>query len=559
MPNYNLFNSPIMQATWQDPVNAEFLRGVAQSGGAPQLQEAVAEEQAQNNFNRDMANNALMAEMARQGAYSNAQSPALEQGFMTGLGEKAPVEQAPQEPPQTLTQMARQKALDIINAKNLYAQGEALGGEQGAKAMELAHAGAERARAALQQLGVDPAQYGLNGTYEEAVQGVGNNDIRAMQNVLQGDFRESSGANYRRNYQYLLEQGFGRSVAERIAGEQAELYSDQRQQALMEAFEMYGHDNTTINPFGIQLLKKIAEEDIDAANFYATKYAGPLQEYADAKQQRNMATQHAYKKEDMAIGHQYDLENKDVDQQHRKEMAALNYQIQEAHANNNVVRAVQQAGQLYELQAKYGIGKGAANRNGISKEQATQAANMIKQIDAKLKDGLDLSDAEKAQLNADRAKYQSVVDTYIGFGGGQQSGGSGKDYDFNNYDDAMEFAKEKMQENADKGYPYDRAQMRNMLRNYIGDWADDVEFGYGDEGSSSSSETTSSEPAPSPTVYTAPAPVNNWGTDATYNAMVNSPRSGFNFNFDIGKIIENMRNNPSQTEAGNMAMRRYGR
>jgi len=294
--------------------------------------------------------------------------------------------------------MARQKALDVINAKNLWAQGEAMGGEQGAQVMQLAHAGAERARADLQQLGVDPAQYGLNGTYEEATQGLANNDMRYMQNILDGEMAESSGAYYRRIRNILIDRGVSRDNASEIAAKHAEAYADKRMQTLMSAFNIYGRDNTTINPLGTQILAMMGQEEPEMANYYAGRYAGPLQEYAKQNARENAAIQHQYGKEDRADAFGYDIKKMAQAQQDRIQMAGINAQIQEAHANNNVIRAVQQAGALYELQAKYGIGKGAKNANGVAQGQAEKAAKMIESIDKQLANGLDLTDEEKKQL-----------------------------------------------------------------------------------------------------------------------------------------------------------------
>lgn len=500
MPSYDLYNSPIMQKSIQDPATAEFLRGAALAGGMPQLQEAVADEQAQANFNRDMANNALMAEMANRGAYnSNPQSPALVQGFMPGFGEAEPPaqqEQAQPQQPQTLTQMARQKALDIIKAKNLYAQGAAMGGEQGEQVMQLAHAGAERARGDLQQLGVDPAQYGLNGTYDEAAQGLASNDMRAMQNILDGDMGKSSIAHYDDMYNYLIEQGASREIADQVAAQRARSYAIQRVKTLEDAFNMYGHNGQVINPMGIQILQKLGEEEPDMATYYTQRYAGPLQEYAKATQRENAAIQHQYGKEDRADAFGYDVKKMGIAQEQRKELKNIEFQMQEAHANNNVVREVAKAIQLYEAQAKYGIGKGASKVNGVTKEQVEYAAKMIESIDKQLANGFDLSEEDKKQLQAQKAQYKSVVDAYMPFGQQNSGGSGGKDYNLNDYNDAMAWAKEKIQENADKNYPYDRAQLRNMFRNYIGDWADDVEFGYGDNGSSSASNAAPTASAP---------------------------------------------------------------
>lgn len=508
----------------EHPATSAMLDGATLVAPTPSLTQRANEiaRAEETKFNTDLANKFAQAYMMSpviENAVAQAQpqpqpqqqeqpqqeSLLLTQGLLPGLIEDNTYQARPmysqeqpaqQAQPETLNQMARRYAQDILDAKQLYAQGEALGGEQGEKAMMLAHNGAERARAGLRQLGVDVDAYGLNGSYDEASQAIANNDTRAMQNILQGDMAESSDSYYNRVYRMLRDRGFASDVADAEANRRADEYSARRVQALNQAFNTYGHNGQVINPMGIQMLSMLAQEQPELSNYYVGRYAGPLQEYAKQNARENAAIQHGYKKEDMAIGHQYDLDKMAQAQKDRVQMAGIQAEIQEAHANNDVVRAVQKAGALYALQAKYGIGKGAKTANGISSAQAKQAAEMIKQIDTKLKDGLDLSDAEKAQLNAERAKYQSVVDAYIGFSQQNSGGSGGKDYNLNDYNDAMAWAKEKIQENADKNYPYDRAQLRNMFRNYIGDWADDVEFGYGDNGSSSASNAAPTASAP---------------------------------------------------------------
>ena len=500
IPNDPRLNEhPATTAVLDEATRVAMEAGQAPSSLTQRADEIARAEEAK--FNTDLANKYaqaeiwtpviqnMMAQSQPQQPQTERQAPVLTQGLMPGFGEGATYqagyipgqEQAQPQQPQTLTQMARQKALDIIYAKNLYAQGEAMGGEQGAKAMQLAHAGAERARADLQQLGVDPAQYGLNGTYEEAAQGLANNDIRAMQNTLEGEWAESSGSYYDRVYKILRDNGFSSDIAEAEAHRRAESYASRRVQALNQAFNTYGHNGQVINPMGIQMLGMMAQEDTDMANYYTQRYAGPLQEYAKQNARENAAIQHGYKKEDMAIGQQYDLQKMDKAQQDRIQMANINAEIQEAHANNDVVRAVQKAGALYSLQAKYGIGKGAKNANGISDTQAKQAAEMIKQIDTKLKDGLDLSDAEKAQLNADRAKYQSVVDAYIGFGqqSGQGDNGAWAEYGDvpNDYEAFGRWVEAMFDKNRQEGYPRTNEQIiaiaegvnKQFADNYIDD------------------------------------------------------------------------------------------
>jgi hypothetical protein len=299
--------------------------------------------------------------------------------------EMSGAEMAPQEP-QTLTQMARKYGQDILDAKQLYAQGEAMGGDQGAQVMALAHSGAERARAGLQQLGVDPAQYGLNGTYDEAAQALANNDTRAMQNILQGEMAESSGQYYDRIYKILRDQGFSRDIAESEAHRRAQSYASQRVQALNQAFNTYGHNGQVINPMGIQMLGMMAQEDTDMANYYTQRYAGPLQEYADAKQQRNMATQQANKERSMAIGQQYDLQKMGVAEQYRERMAAINAKIAEAHAEKNFQRSRALEVEKAKIRAAYGGGgrssSGGGKRESNGGMKTNEAISIIKQYES---------------------------------------------------------------------------------------------------------------------------------------------------------------------------------
>lgn len=545
---------------------------------------ARAEEQKQF-FNADLLNrNAQAAIMAPiiQNAMTQAQpqpqqpqieqqAPVLTQGLLPSLMENNAYQgremsgagTAPQEP-QTLTQMARKYGQDILDAKQLYAQGEAMGGDQGAQVMALAHSGAERARAGLQQLGVDPAQYGLNGTYDEAAQALANNDTRAMQNILQGEMAESSGQYYDRIYKILRDQGFSRDIAESEAHRRAQSYASQRVQALNQAFNTYGHNGQVINPMGIQMLGMMAQEDTDMANYYVGRYAGPLQEYAKANQRENAAIQHQYGKEDRADAFGYDVKKMGIAQEQRKELEGIKFQMQEAHANNNVVREVNKAIALYEAQAKYGIGKGSAKVNGITSAQAKQAAAMIKQIDTKLKEGLDLSEDEKKQLNADRARYQSVVDSYIGFA--QQGGGSGNFAQYgdvyNDYDAFINMATDAYNENAKTGN-LSNAEIFDRLRQINPQFAESIPEEYRNPvgGSSGGGNSTSAQRPSTPQVVYLPATesgdnpggyMDDYGNRGSI-PLVETVRNA------VSGIVQGARNTPSQTRAGEDALRRYGK
>lgn len=408
------------------------------------------------------------------------QAPVLTQGLLPSLMENnayqgremSGAEMAPQEP-QTLTQMARKYGQDILDAKQLYAQGEAMGGDQGAQVMALAHSGAERARAGLQQLGVDPAQYGLNGTYDEAAQGLASNDTRAMQNILQGEMAESSGQYYDRIYKILRDQGFSRDIAESEAHRRAQSYASQRVQALNQAFNTYGHNGQVINPMGIQMLGMMAQEDTDMANYYVGRYAGPLQEYAKANQRENAAIQHQYGKEDRADAFSYDVKKMGIAQEQRKELEDIRFKMQEAHANNDINRKFWYQSQILDLQNKYGAKE---NKNGITHEKAEVARKAITDIDKKLNEDFTLTDEEKKKLRNDRANYQYILDTYF-FGGQGDSSNNSNRYgvDVNDYDSLRAAYQQMINENAAReaetdpvkrqaNPPRTRAQLEARLR-----------------------------------------------------------------------------------------------
>lgn len=546
MPSYDLFNSPIMQAAWQNPVNAEFLRGTVQAGGAPQLQEAVAEEQAQTNFNRDMTNAALMSEMANRGAYvanPNQQSPALTQGLMPGLGEStAPTQQEQPQQRATLNQLAKVYADQIVQAKGMYGEAERQGN---AEAMDYAHNAAEQARANLAQLGVDPAAYGLNGTYEEAQQAMNRNNLQAMQNVLNGNMSQSSIGHYDDTYNYLINQGYSQDIAAEVAGQKARTYAIQRIRTLEDAFNMYGHDGKVINPMGVQLLQKLAEEEPDMATYYTQRYAGPLQEYAKATQRENAAIQHQYKSEDRAADQQNRLQAMGYQAQLNAQLKAVQARLDSASKAQDFQYRVMLLDRQAQLKALTGGGNGSSGNN-VNSAQIKVWQEEVKRADEwdEKHIGQEKDNPYRASANA----YKAMIDRSQGLG--QESSSAWAEYgdvpnDFNAFGKWVDAMFEK---NRQDGYPRTNEQIIAIAEGVNKQFADN----YIDDSYRKPVKGESTTPQVQPRTVVIPP---NEVTDDY--ALENEPRGSWGNVFDVSSIIQNMRNNPQDTEAGRMAMRRY--
>lgn len=446
---------------------AAYESGIPLSPTLTQRASDIARAEEANAINHEItsryANAAIMAPII-QNAMTQAQqqpqqpqieqqAPVLTQGLLPSLMENnayqgremSGAEMAPQEP-QTLTQMARKYGQDILDAKQLYAQGEAMGGDQGAQVMALAHSGAERARAGLQQLGVDPAQYGLNGTYDEAVQALANNDTRAMQNILQGEMAESSGQYYDRIYKILRDQGFSRDIAESEAHRRAQSYASQRVQALNQAFNTYGHNGQVINPMGIQMLGMMAQEDTDMANYYTQRYAGPLQEYAANRQERNMAIQQANKEKNAAVQFNRELKKMGVQAQYKALLQQNEAAQKEAQAQRDYGRKVALEVEKARIKVQYGLvkGKGKSGRSSGSSDDGgfkpTEALSVIEKYNKWNSD----HEGEEWQ-NPLTDAYDEALATL-----NRQSPAP---HDVNNADSVYSWAQSVLEYNARNGYP----------------------------------------------------------------------------------------------------------
>ncbi|WP_295155116.1 hypothetical protein [Selenomonas sp. AE3005] len=444
---------PRLQQRNEDIVTASTLNGATQvaaemAGQVPtslnQRASEIARAEENDAINHELTNrfaqaalwtpviqNALTQAQPQQQEQPQQESLLLTQGLLPGLGliqdntyqarpmysQEQPAQQAQ---PETLNQMARRYAQDILDAKQLYAQGEALGGEQGERAMLLAHNGAERARAGLRQLGVDIDAYGLNGSYDEASQAIANNDTRAMQNTLEGEWAESSGSYYDRVYKILRDKGFASDIAENEARRRAQSYASRRVQALNQAFNTYGHNGQVINPMGIQMLGMMAQEDMDMANYYTQRYAGPLQEYAKQNARENAAIQHGYKKEDMALGQQYALDKMGYQAQLNAQLKAVQADLDSKARAQDFQYRVMLLDRQAQLKALTGGGGKGSSGNNVNSAQIKVWQEEVKRADEwdEKHIGQEKDNPYRASANA----YKAMIDQSQGLGQGDGKG-----------------------------------------------------------------------------------------------------------------------------------------
>lgn len=493
-------------------------------------------------------NNMIQDYQNQQLAQQEQQPPALQRGLLYPVekvdamiqgrpDESVQQEIAQQQPRMTLNQLARRFANDVIDSKLLWEEGAKAGNEQ---VMQLAHNGAEQARAGLQQLGYDPQAYGLNDDLAAAQQNLARNDLQALQNTLYGEMAESSGARFRRLYNVLLDRGVSHDIAKELAAKHSSVYSDNRKQALTEAFHTYGHDNTTINPMGEQLLEMIADEDIQAAEGLAKPYANPLNEYGKQNAIDMAAIAQANHEKNAAIGQKNTLEQMGIAQEYRKELKDIEFQMQEAHADNDVNRKFLYQSKIMELQNKYGVKE---NKNGITHEKAEVARKAITDIDKKLNEDFTLTDEEKKKLRNDRANYQYILDTYF-FGGQGDGSNNSNSYgvNVNDYDSLRAAYQQMINENAAReaetdpvkrqaNPPRTRAQLEARLRLLGGENNPLVENIIANANYDGDSGDTANQPASAPSQAPAsPTVIINTPNDGGYNVLQEDERgSGTNF------------------------------
>ena len=442
-------NDPFLEAMIQKPVDAFTAVGAMETGGMKELQNAIQARQQEQMTLNEMASQLVQqpqaqAQQQAPASYTRGLMPALVEG-PTYQARPMPGE-AQEQPPQQrvpLNQMARAYLEQGVRAKGLYDEAERAGNTE---AMALAHAGGEQARTALRQLGVDPAAYGMEGSYAEAQQALAANDMQAMQNIISGDMSKSSIANYDDTYNYLINQGYSREIAAEVAGQKARSYAVQRTQELENAFNMYGHDGKVINPMGVQILQKLAEEEPDMATYYVQRYAGPLQEYAANRQERNMAIQQANKEKNAAVQFDRDLKKMGVQAQYKALLQQNEAAQKEAQAQRDYGRKVALEVEKARIKVQYGLVKGkgkSGSSSGSSDDGGFKPTEALSVIEKYNKWNSDNPDKEWQNPLTDA--YDEALATL--------NRQSPTPHDINNADSVYSWAQSVLEYNARNGYP----------------------------------------------------------------------------------------------------------
>lgn len=357
----------------QDPVTAETLAAAGQNGGIPFTMDQFNQQQMAYNLNNVQPT--IQVAQPTQGIEpATVQEQAVEQAQNGMLGDASELEnnlraaqqaeiERRMEPPPTLNMMARQFAGQILDAKNTYAQGEALYNnektrDKGAEVMKLAHTAAMKARAGLENMGINPNEYGLNGSATDVADAIGQNDMRTMQSFLYGPLSESSGRRFDQIYDYLMENGGYEASSRAVAAKYAKQYQRERTDALIDAFYTYGVGNDTITQTGVQLLAKIGEEDSQLADYLLKTYAGRKDEYAFRKQLGLAEQAHNYKQADIDRKGAYDMQKAKIGAEAKLKAAQISAAARERAAQISASRPRSSGG-----------GGGNGSRGGLSKSQ----------------------------------------------------------------------------------------------------------------------------------------------------------------------------------------------
>lgn len=481
--------SPTFIQAAQEAARRQRAKELAQYDTAEQVAQEAAgmlpqeqQQPLQPFYNQDLANqvlsnviqnnvvNAIQQQPVQQEA---VQSPELSSGLLLSDGVRAalanntqPQQTAAPQAPATLTQMARQYANQIIEAKQTYQAAKEIGGDNGEQAMKLAHQGAEQARARLQQLGVNPAAYGLDDELSKAQEGLAANDTRALQNVLEGDMSESSGAYYDRMYQLLRDRGFSRDVAERGARRRAEEYANKRVRVLGNVFNMYGRNDTTINPLGVQLLNMMADEDTEKAGAYLKQYAGPRDEYAYAKQRGLAEQQQSFTERNLSIKQKDALEQMATQAQYTVLFKRIDAGIDKAKREEDFEHAKQLETFKAQLSAYLGgsgtsrRGSGKSNANGSDDMTTSEAIAKVKQYEAWNKENTGVD--EKGQEKKGQEWENPYADAYDAALKTLNNHKNVPD-DVNDARSVYRWAQEVLEDNARQGFHYTPDALYQMI------------------------------------------------------------------------------------------------
>lgn len=180
--------------------------------------------------------------------------------------------------------------------------------------MDEAHKGADFTRRVANNRGIDLSNYDA---YNTSLDDANVNFTAKAQQDISDLFAKDLTPDqyYRRLVRELRANGATKGQAERIAAEQTQDYSIDREARFNTAMQMYGQNgNGALTDLGIQMMDKFGRDHPDTLNLYGTMYATPSKQYDNAVQAaREQAARNdarAATRETLALQHMYGLQDK---------------------------------------------------------------------------------------------------------------------------------------------------------------------------------------------------------------------------------------------------------
>ena len=203
----------------------------------------------------------------------------------TGLEEIAKLEKSPEELAKAA--QAEGKSVEDFTAEmtkvksNLQKEMES-----NVKRQNNLHENAEVYRQLAIRAGVPIEQLELLGsgtTYEQAQRALDIGGLAMKRNLLYGDKYSRSRDEFSNDeYHRLINEGYSHNDAEKIADRNADLYARERNGVLNSAMTDLGITGNAINNFGMQIARKIAEDNPQTASTWLSTYGLPINEYNNA-------------------------------------------------------------------------------------------------------------------------------------------------------------------------------------------------------------------------------------------------------------------------------------
>lgn len=383
---------------------------------------------------------------------------------------------------QNLTALGRNLANQLIQAKQMYAQAQAAGSQQG---MDAAHAAALSIRQSAQAAGIDLDAFGANDTVQQAAQNLQDDYYHGIQNALYGSLNETSDDYYNRIYMGLRQRGYNESVSRNEAARRAGIYQAQRMSQLTDALYQYGlSPRGSINQIGTRLLAMMSDENANKAGYYANMFAGPKQDYAFDRQQDTASTQQAYKEKNMATKQTYDLQQMQYKEQLNERLKQLDGQIKMAELSHEYGLKAQLEAEKGQIQARLAQINGA-NRIAVANINKSGKGKSGSSGGGSGSGGADAMRAIKAynewkKNNPDAEDWQNPFQDAYDNAVANLNGNDPSNYDMDDKNQAYSAAQSVLEENARQNYPVTAEGLAQMISNLGGygpqiaqEWMDD--------------------------------------------------------------------------------------